>query len=347
MYNLKTNIQTRFFNFVHPFYYVLRPTSNVPRNKSHVRLTTSHVLRPTSFVTRLTSFTLLITTLLFLPSSFVQAAVPHLINYQGRLTDTAGIPLNGSYAITFRIFNAETAGTMLWEETQGSVVVQKGIFSVLLGSVTNLGLAFDIPYFLEIKVGTEVMSPRQRITSAGYAIRAETATTAETADTPLVDNDVANKKYVDDNKVTDASLLTQGVLARERLPADYIASNDILYQYSSTIDTVYNTSYLKFFGYRMALTGNFRMTLNYWETGGGTGYFRIYKNGVVWSEFSTNSSTPALFSKDFTSIPGDNFEIYMYRVGGSGSDQAHFNNFAIRGTLRLIPSDQIGSKTYP
>ncbi|MFH0827567.1 MAG: hypothetical protein V1919_00195, partial [Candidatus Omnitrophota bacterium] len=103
------------------------------------------------------------------------AAVPHLINYQGRLTDTSNAPLNGSYSITFRIFDAETAGTMLWEETQASVVVQKGIFSVLLGSVTNLGLAFDIQYFLEIKVGTEVMTPRQRITSAAYAIRAENA----------------------------------------------------------------------------------------------------------------------------------------------------------------------------
>ncbi len=124
------------------------------------------------------------------------AAVPHLINYQGRLTDTSGVPLNGSYSITFRIYDAETTGTMLWEETQASVVVQKGIFSVLLGSVTNLGLAFDIPYFLEIKVGTEVMTPRQRITSAGYAITAENA---EKAKAPVVDLDVANKKYVDDN----------------------------------------------------------------------------------------------------------------------------------------------------
>ncbi len=122
------------------------------------------------------------------------AAVPHLINYQGRLTDTAGVPLNGSYAITFRIYNAETAGAMLWEETQASVVVQKGIFSVLLGSVTNLGLAFDIPYFLEIKVGNEVMAPRQRITSAGYAIRAETAENANTVGNVGVNvNPEANK----------------------------------------------------------------------------------------------------------------------------------------------------------
>mgnify|MGYP001561194253 FL=1 len=114
----------------------------------------------------------------FLSSEFclpAYAGVPHLINYQGRITDSGGTPLNGSYALTFRIYDAETAGNLLWEEVQNGVVIQKGIFTVLLGSVTNLNLAFDKPYFLEIKVGGEVMSPRQWITSAGYAIRAEKA----------------------------------------------------------------------------------------------------------------------------------------------------------------------------
>lgn len=107
------------------------------------------------------------------------AAVPHLLNYQGRLTDSSGVPLNGAYSLTFRIYDAETTGNLLWEESQPGVVIQKGVFAVLLGSVTNLNLPFDKPYFLEIKVGNEVMSPRQRITSAGYAIRAEKADAAE------------------------------------------------------------------------------------------------------------------------------------------------------------------------
>ncbi|MFA6217600.1 MAG: hypothetical protein WDL87_08150 [Candidatus Omnitrophota bacterium] len=101
------------------------------------------------------------------------AAVPHLINYQGRLTDTSGQPLEGTYSLTFRIYDAETAGNLLWEEIQPAVVVQKGIFNVLLGSVTNLNLAFDKAYFLEIKVGSEVMAPRQRMASAAYAMRSE------------------------------------------------------------------------------------------------------------------------------------------------------------------------------
>lgn len=124
-------------------------------------------------------FLILLLSALRYPLPALYAEVPHLINYQGRLTDSSSVPLNGSYAITFRIYDAESAGTMLWEETNTGVVIQKGIFSVLLGSVANLNLAFDKPYFLEIKIGAEVMSPRQRITSAGYAIRAEKADSAE------------------------------------------------------------------------------------------------------------------------------------------------------------------------
>jgi len=107
------------------------------------------------------------------PLATSQAAVPRLINYQGRLTDNSGNPLNGSHSLTFRIFDAEAAGNLLWEETQTSVVIQKGVFNILLGSVTNINLPFDKPYWLEIKVDNEVMSPRQRIATVAYAIRAE------------------------------------------------------------------------------------------------------------------------------------------------------------------------------
>jgi hypothetical protein len=110
----------------------------------------------------------------------VEAAVPHLINYQGRVTDTSGNPLTGSYNLTFRIYDALTAGNLLWEETQTGVVVTQGLFGVMLGSVTSLSIPFDKPYYLEIKVGTEVLSPRQQITSAGYAFRAEKAEDANT-----------------------------------------------------------------------------------------------------------------------------------------------------------------------
>lgn len=104
----------------------------------------------------------------------VHAEIPHLINYQGKLTDSGGQPITATKAITFRIYNVESGSTSLWQETQ-SVTINKGVFNVLLGSVNDLNLTFDVPYYLGIQVGGDAeMTPRQRITSSGYALRAET-----------------------------------------------------------------------------------------------------------------------------------------------------------------------------
>jgi hypothetical protein len=120
-------------------------------------------------------------------TGYAYAEIPHLINYQGRLTEKDGKPVtDGTYQIIFRIFDAATAGNLLWKETHSSVLIQKGIFSILLGSVTNLNLAFDKPYYLEIETGDEVMSPRQQITSAGYAFQSQVAETAHTLDQVLL-----------------------------------------------------------------------------------------------------------------------------------------------------------------
>ena len=99
------------------------------------------------------------------------AQIPHLINYQGKLTDTQGKPVpDGTHSITFRIYDADSAGNLLWQETQ-NLLITKGIFSCMLGGVTNLDLPFDKPYWLAIKVGSESeMTPRQQIASVGYTI---------------------------------------------------------------------------------------------------------------------------------------------------------------------------------
>lgn len=111
---------------------------------------------------------------------FVQAAnygeVPHLLRYQGTLIDSNNVSLYGSYDLKFCIYDAAAGGNLLWAETQTAVSVSDGIFSVLLGNITALDLPFDKDYWLSTEVGTSgEMFPRQRITSVGYAIRAETA----------------------------------------------------------------------------------------------------------------------------------------------------------------------------
>jgi len=101
------------------------------------------------------------------------AAVPHVINYQGLLKNTAGNPVpNASYSIAFTIYDAATGGANLWTETQ-SVTTASGLFAVQLGigpiplvdSIFN-----DTTRWLGIQVAADPeMTPRQRLSSVGYS----------------------------------------------------------------------------------------------------------------------------------------------------------------------------------
>ena len=110
------------------------------------------------------------------------ADVPKLINFPGKLTSLAGSPLTGSYAITFKLYGSESSGNPLWTENQTSVAVTKGIFNAVLGSVTPFpaSLDFNQAYWIELTVGSEVMLPRQKLTSVAYAMRAQYANQADT-----------------------------------------------------------------------------------------------------------------------------------------------------------------------
>jgi len=78
---------------------------------------------------------------------------------------------DGNYPMIFRLYDAEEGGTSLWTEAQNNVPVSSGLFSAVLGSVTNLNLPFDKDYYLGIKIGTaSEMSPRLALTTAPYAL---------------------------------------------------------------------------------------------------------------------------------------------------------------------------------
>lgn len=104
----------------------------------------------------------------------LEASVPKLLTYQGVLKDANGSYLTGSYEMTFRVYGSSSGGSALWSESQTGVSVNSGRFSVELGSVSALNLDFSQDYWLSVQVGTDTeMTPRQRLTSAGYALMAE------------------------------------------------------------------------------------------------------------------------------------------------------------------------------
>ncbi|MDI6839894.1 MAG: hypothetical protein QMD71_03410 [bacterium] len=83
---------------------------------------------------------------------------PHKINYQGWLAnaeDTAGV--TGSFDMVFRLYNVPTGGSSLWEGTQTSVVVDKGIFNVYLGNVNPIPatLFTGVPFIFRFRWGVK------------------------------------------------------------------------------------------------------------------------------------------------------------------------------------------------
>jgi hypothetical protein len=81
---------------------------------------------------------ILIAAVVLLAATASVADVSDKMSYQGVLTDAAGNPLNGTYDITFRLYNVDSGGTVLWEETQ-SLPVEAGIVNAYLGSVVPIG----------------------------------------------------------------------------------------------------------------------------------------------------------------------------------------------------------------
>lgn len=94
------------------------------------------------------------------------------LGVQGILRKSNGTVVDdGNYSLTFKIYNVAEGGSALWTETQSEVEVNSGVYSTLLGTVTELNLPFDTDYFLGVKVGsTPEISPRAQLTVAPYVL---------------------------------------------------------------------------------------------------------------------------------------------------------------------------------
>ena len=114
---------------------------------------------------------LLVVVLAAIVAASAGAEIPATMTYQGVITDAGGDPIaDGDYAITFRLYDAASGGSLLWEENQ-SVTVSGGVFDAQLGSSTPLSLAFDAPYWLAISVeGGPEMTPRTPLTATAYSL---------------------------------------------------------------------------------------------------------------------------------------------------------------------------------
>jgi hypothetical protein len=167
---------------------------------------------------------ILVTALAFLVlSPYVSADVPQYINYQGRLTDSAGDPAaDGDYEMTFAIYTKGTvSGESVWTSSAQTVPVSDGLFSCRLGPIPDSVFTSSFYYgsrYLGITVdGYPEASPRTQLVTTPYsfvALRADTATVSDTALNVL------------DDAITSAKIL-DGTITRFDVMLDQIHSSHI------------------------------------------------------------------------------------------------------------------------
>lgn len=104
----------------------------------------------------------------------VNAQVPQYINYQGQLTQADGTPITAATSVEFRIYNTGSGGSTIWSQAHSITPDAKGIFSQLLGPI-QYSIFDGGDKYLELKVDTEVLSPRKQLVSVGYSFRAYNA----------------------------------------------------------------------------------------------------------------------------------------------------------------------------
>lgn len=105
------------------------------------------------------------------------AAVPQTIAFQGFLTDKAAQPLQGTVSLDVAIYAEASGGTALWSESHSGTAVDRGVFAIVLGSVTPFGpaVARTSPRYLGVRVDGEPELPRTQLRAAPFALRAQAA----------------------------------------------------------------------------------------------------------------------------------------------------------------------------
>ena len=141
-----------------------------------------------------------IITVLFVFTVSVNAEVPSVINYQGRLTNPDGTPVeDNDYQMKFIIYGSDDGNDSLWSSGFHDVPVVNGLFTYMLGSNAPLpDNIFDSPdRYLGITVGLDPeIIGRTLFTTSAYtfkALKSDTTDYAKSiADLSVTQNKIAN-----------------------------------------------------------------------------------------------------------------------------------------------------------
>ena len=194
------------------------------------------------------------------------AHVPGTMNYQGRLVAPGGTPyVDGTYTFDIRMYNVANGGTPLWGGTY-SAYVKDGYFNIMLGNSGGQALSgttythtdlwkalwpdaangnIGSSLFLGVtpwqgpngaNLATKVeLTPRQTLMTAPYAFRAQTADSANRANSGF---DVTGTVTADDINIDGEMIRTSGNIVNVGGPNGNITANYVnLNAYGVDIDS--------------------------------------------------------------------------------------------------------------
>jgi hypothetical protein len=126
----------------------------------------------------------------------LHAQIPSLINYQGRLTDAQGNPVNGNRTMSIHIYDAASGGNLTYSENVGNITVTNGTYSFQFGSAGNgiIGVLSGFSDYLALSVNGSEESTRTRLLAVPYALKAkESETSSDTQNIIPEFNTIAQK----------------------------------------------------------------------------------------------------------------------------------------------------------
>jgi hypothetical protein len=209
----------------------------------------------------------LATIVAFHATVLAQTKVPSLINYQGYVTSSAGVPIGAGAAqnrtVTFRFWKSATdtaTASRLFSESQ-TVTILDGDFSVLIGNgaavegeARAVATVAEVFAYKEVFLGITVddgnsatteaeISPRQQLVSTAFAFRASVAESVDNGaisnamiDLNAVNTDQLAASSVTSAKIADSSItsadiadgtITNADLGTNSVYADEIAANAV------------------------------------------------------------------------------------------------------------------------
>ena len=112
----------------------------------------------------------------------VTVSVPNAIGFEGFLADFSGNPVaDGDYTLTFKLYSVADGGTALNTEVLTDTQVIQGLYAVTLETFVASDFAGDRWFGVTVGGGSEI-EPRTRVLAVPYALNAQTAGSADTAD---------------------------------------------------------------------------------------------------------------------------------------------------------------------